>query len=128
MIVRNNIVHDNGGIGIIYSLDCYNVTIENSKVYNNTKMGIMLSRNMSDSVVRNNIVTNEDRGIVISESHNDEIYNNTVSDSATGIDLDKESLDNVIHNNIIVDIADPNDALRIEMMQENKILCIPMLL
>jgi parallel beta-helix repeat protein len=35
-------------------LDCYNVTIENNTIYNNTKMGIMLSRNMTDSIVRYN--------------------------------------------------------------------------
>ena len=54
-------------------------------------MGIMFSRNMFDSVARNNIVSGEEQGIVISESHNNEIYNNTVSDSGHGIDLDKAS-------------------------------------
>ena len=48
-------------------------------MYNNTKMGIMFSRNMFDSIARNNFVSNEDNGIVVSESHNNEIYNNTVS-------------------------------------------------
>ncbi|MPZ08561.1 MAG: hypothetical protein GEU26_19495, partial [Nitrososphaeraceae archaeon] len=79
MIIRNNTVNDNGSIGIICSLDCYNISIENNKVYNNTKMGIMFSRNMFDSVARNNIVSDEEQGIVISESHNNEIYNNTIS-------------------------------------------------
>ena len=60
MTIRNNTVHDNGSIGIICSLDCYNITRENNVVYNNTKMGIMVSRNMTDSIARNNNVTNED--------------------------------------------------------------------
>ena len=77
-------------------------------------MGIMFSRNMTDSVARNNSVCNEDRGIVISESSNNEIYNNTISDSESGIDLDEDSFSNNIHDNIIMDIADPEDALGVE--------------
>jgi parallel beta-helix repeat protein len=114
MIIKNNTVHDNGSIGIICSLDCYNITIEDNMVYNNTKMGIMFSRNMTDSIARNNNVNDEDRGIVISESSNNEIYYNTVSNSGSGIDLDADSSGNSIHDNTLVDIADPEDALGIE--------------
>jgi mannuronan 5-epimerase len=84
-MIRNNTVHDNGSIGIICSLDCYNITIEDNTVYNNTKMGIMFSRNMTDSIARNNNVSSEDRGIVVSESSNNEVYNNTISNSESGI-------------------------------------------
>lgn len=101
-------------IGIICSLDCYNIIVENNTVYNNTKMWIMLSRNMTNSIVKNNNVSNEDRGIVISESSNNEIYNNTVSRSGSGIDLDEDSFDNTIRNNTITDIQDPESALGIE--------------
>jgi mannuronan 5-epimerase len=59
MIIRNNTVHDEGHIGIICSLDCYNITIEDNELYNNTDVGIMFSRNMSDSVARNNHVHDE---------------------------------------------------------------------
>ena len=88
--------------------------IEYNTVYNNTKMGIMFSRNMYDSVARNNIISHEEKAIVISESHNNQIHNNEVSDSGRGIDLDKESYDNVIYNNVIRNIPDPSDALHIE--------------
>ncbi len=83
-------------------------------VYNNTKMGIMFSRNMTDSVARNNDVSNEDRGIVVGESSDNEIYNNRISDSGIGIDVAKDSAGNSIHNNTIMDIANPEDALRID--------------
>jgi hypothetical protein len=53
MTIRNNTVHDNGSTGIICSLDCYNITMENDMVYNNIKLGIMYSRNMTDTIVRN---------------------------------------------------------------------------
>jgi poly(beta-D-mannuronate) C5 epimerase len=107
-------VYNNGDIGIICSLDCYNITIEDNVVYNNTKMGIMFSRNMTDSIARNNNVSNEDRGIVISESSDNNVYNNRVSNSGSGIDLDEDSSGNNIHDNTIVNIANSEDALRIE--------------
>jgi parallel beta-helix repeat protein len=94
-------------------VDCHNVTVENNKVYNNTNMGIMLSRNMYDSVARYNIVSNEEQGIVISESHNNEIYNNTVSGSGSGIDIDEDSFENVVYNNTIINIPDPSEALHL---------------
>jgi mannuronan 5-epimerase len=114
MIIRNNTVHDNGSTGIICSLDCYNIIIEDNKVNNNTKWGIMFSRNMSDSIARNNIVSNELRGIIVSESHNNEVYNNTVSSSGSGIEVDEDSYDNIIHDNTMIDILDPSDVLSVE--------------
>jgi mannuronan 5-epimerase len=114
MIIRNNTVHDNGSTGIICSLDCYNIMIEDNKVCNNTKWGIMFSRNMSDSVASNNIVSNELRGIIVSESHNNEVYNNTVSSSGSGIEVDEDSYNNIIHDNTMIDIPNPSDALFVE--------------
>jgi len=97
--------------------------IENNNVYNNTKMGIMFSRNMYDSVARNNIVSNEEDGIVISESHDNQIYNNKVLNSGRGIDLDKESYNNVIYNNAIRNIPVESDVLHIEEggVEKNKV-------
>jgi len=50
MIIRKNVVHDNGQFGIICSLNCNNITIENNEIYHdgnkNTGAGIMFSRNM----------------------------------------------------------------------------------
>jgi mannuronan 5-epimerase len=108
MIFRNNTVHDNGGIGIICSLDCHHITIEKNKIYNNAKRGIMFSRNMSDSIARNNFIDKEENAITVSESHNNEIYNNRISNSQGGIDIDKESINNVIHNNTVILAKNPN--------------------
>jgi mannuronan 5-epimerase len=87
IIIRNNIVHDNGEEGIICSLDCYNIIIENNEVYNNTQAGIMFSRNMTDSIARNNNVHDETKGIFLSESNNNQIYNNIISNSKDKITL-----------------------------------------
>ena len=62
----------------------------------------MFSRNMSDSIARNNVISDEEQAISISESHNNAIYNNTISNSVSGIDLDKESLNNAIHDNTVI--------------------------
>ena len=101
MIIRNNTVHDEGHIGIICSLDCYNITIEDNELYNNTDVGIMFSRNISDSVARNNHVHDETQCIFVSASHNNEVYNNIVSDCENGIYLRDDSSNNKIYNNTI---------------------------
>jgi len=103
MIIRKNVVHDNGQFGIICSLNCNNITIENNEVYSNgdknTGAGIMFSRNMVNSIARNNNVHDEAAtAISISQSNNNQIYNNTISNSGDGINL-KNSSNNKIHDN-----------------------------
>ena len=44
--------------------------IENNKVHNNAGDGIDFSRNMYNSIARNNIIYNEPKGILVSQSHN----------------------------------------------------------
>jgi mannuronan 5-epimerase len=103
MIIRNNIVHDNGGQGIICSLDCFNITIEGNKVYRNDGAGIMFSRNMQDSIARNNTVLDETECIFVSDSHGNQIYNNTVSGcSVAGLYLKAGSTNNVLYDNIVM--------------------------
>jgi parallel beta-helix repeat protein len=105
-IIRNNVVHDNGQFGIICSLNCNNVTIENNEVYHNsdknTGAGIMFSRNMVNSVARNNNVHDEPAAAIsISASQNNQIYNNTISNSGNGINL-KNSSNIRIHDNTVI--------------------------
>ena len=102
-MIRNNLVHDNGGQGIICSLDCFNITIEGNKVYRNSGSGIMFSRNMQDSIARNNTVLDETECIFVSSSHNNQIYNNTVSEcSNAGLYLKAGSTYNLLHDNIVM--------------------------
>jgi poly(beta-D-mannuronate) C5 epimerase len=77
MNITNNWVHHNPN-GIICSDDCYNILIEGNRADDNTNAGIFFSRNMTDSIARNNHVTNSSSGILVSESSNNQIYNNTV--------------------------------------------------
>jgi parallel beta-helix repeat protein len=102
MIIRNNTVYDNkGGSGIICSLNCYNILIENNKVHDNAGDGIDFSRNMYNSIARNNIVFNEPIGISVSQSHNNQISNNTISKSGNGIQVGSGSSNNKIFGNTI---------------------------
>jgi parallel beta-helix repeat protein len=120
MIIRNNTVHDNGAAAIICSLDCYNITIENNKVYNSKEVhGIMFSKNMHDSIARNNIVSNAEKCISVSESHNNKIYNNSVSACDIGITLTgKSSKNNMIYNNTI---ANSIESIAVEKKAGNKL-------
>ena len=102
MIIRNNTVYDNkGGSGIICSLNCYNILIENNKVHDNAGDGIDFSRNMYNSIARNNIVYNEPIGISVSQSHNNQVSNNTISKSGNGIQAGSGSSNNKIFGNTI---------------------------
>jgi mannuronan 5-epimerase len=108
MNITNNWVHHNS-IGIICSVNCTNILIEGNMVENNRRAGIFLSRNMTDSIARNNQIYNATSGIIVSESSNNQIYNNTVKGATSeGILLfnpsepdDGLTENNLVHNNTI---------------------------
>ena len=79
MVIRNNKVHNHGAMGIICSVDCYNIVIDSNEVYRSAGSGIMFSRNMYDSVAKNNNVHDEDKCIFVSQSINNKVYGNNVS-------------------------------------------------
>ena len=64
------------------------------EIYNNAKAGIMFSRNMSNSVARNNIISNEVNGILVS-------YDNNISNSQYGINVVFSSSGNTFYSNVI---------------------------
>jgi parallel beta-helix repeat protein len=79
-------------------------------VNHNTEYGIFFSRNMHNSIARNNLVYNTTTGIMVSESSDNEIYNNTIeAASSYGIRLfnpvlpdDGVTEDNLVYNNTII--------------------------
>ncbi len=119
MNITNNWLHHNA-IGIICSDRCSDILIEGNKVENNTGAGIFFSRNMYDSIARNNHVYNSSIGITVSESPNNHIYNNTIeSATSSGIRLvnpavpdDGLTEDNLVYNNIISSSEDGIQATR----------------
>jgi parallel beta-helix repeat protein len=123
MTITNNWVHHNP-LGIICSLDCYNILIEGNRVEHNTNYGIFFSRNMHDSIARNNYVYNSSIGITVAESPNNQIYDNTVeAATSSGIRLfnpeladDGLTMNNLVYDNIINNSENGIEAVR---SQEN---------
>src|SRR5215212_7029239 len=108
MIITNNWLHDNP-IGVICSDRCWNILIEGNLIQDTTNAAIFFSRNMTDSIARNNHVINARAGILVSESPNNQIYNNIVEGATEqGILLfnpdipdDGSTEGNTVYNNVI---------------------------
>jgi parallel beta-helix repeat protein len=119
MIITNNWLHDNP-IGVICSDRCWDILIEGNLVEDTTDIGIFFSRNMTDSIARNNHVINARVGILVSESPNNEIYNNTIEEATSqGIRLlnpditdDGVTEGNMVYNNVISSSEDGIAAAR----------------
>jgi parallel beta-helix repeat protein len=119
MNITNNWLHYNP-IGAICSDRCHNILIEGNLVEHNADHGIYFSRNMHDSIVRNNNVYNTTSGITVSESPNNQIYNNTIEGAISqGIRLfnpdipdDGLTQDNFVYNNSIIDSENGISATR----------------
>ena len=119
MSITNNWLHDNP-IGAICSDRCYDILIEGNLVEDTTDIGIFFSRNMTDSIARNNHVINARVGILVSESPNNQIYNNTIEAATSqGIRLlnpdivdDGVTEGNMVYNNVISSSEDGIAAAR----------------
>ena len=120
MNITNNWVHHNS-IGIICSLNCSNILVEGNKVEDNIRAGIFFSRNMTDSIARNNQIYNATSGIIVSESRDNQVYDNTIEAATSeGIllfnpsELDDGGFteDNVVYNNTILSSATGINAIR----------------
>jgi parallel beta-helix repeat protein len=105
MIIRNNWIHENP-IGPICSDRCWNILIEGNLIENTDTAAIFFSRNMTDSIARNNHVVNARTGIQVSESPNNQIYNNTIEGATReGIGLFNPELadDGLTEGNLVYD-------------------------
>ncbi|MDQ4067280.1 MAG: right-handed parallel beta-helix repeat-containing protein, partial [Thermoproteota archaeon] len=119
MIITNNWLHDNP-IGVICSDRCWNILIEGNLIEDTTDIGIFFSRNMTDSIARNNQVINARVGILVSESPNNQIYDNTIEGATSqGIRLlnpevpdDGLTEGNIVYNNVITSSEDGIAAAR----------------
>src|SRR5215210_7399306 len=123
MNITNNWLHHNPQ-GAICSDDCYDVLVEGNLAEHNSNAGIFFSRNMTDSVARNNHVSNSSSGILVSESSNNQVYNNTIEGATEeGIllftpDIPDDGLTsgNIVYNNII---SDSENGIRSSKSQDN---------
>lgn len=123
MNVTNNWLHHNP-IGIICSDDCYDILVEGNTVHHNSNAGIFFSRNMSDSIARNNHVYNASTGILLSESPNNQVYNNIIEGATDEAVLlfnptvpdDGLTANNHVYQNII---SNSDDGIRTTVSHDN---------
>jgi mannuronan 5-epimerase len=109
MTITNNWLHDNPTTaGIICSDRCSDILIEGNLIEDTTNAGIFFSRNMTDSIARNNHIINARTGILVSESSNNQIYNNIIEGTTSGIRFfnpdvpdDGVTEGNIAYNNVI---------------------------
>jgi nitrous oxidase accessory protein NosD len=88
--------------------------------HHNTIAGIFFSRNMQDSIARNNHVYNTTSGIIVAESPNNQIYDNIIEGATSqGIRLynpevpdDGFTEDNLVYDNTIIDSENAIRAIR----------------
>jgi len=123
MNITNNWLHDNP-IGVICSDRCWNILIEGNLIEDTTNAAIFFSRNMTDSIARNNHVINARTGVLVSESPNNLIYNNTIEGATSnGIRLLNPEVpdDGVTEGNIAYDnvISDSQDGVSASRSQNN---------
>jgi mannuronan 5-epimerase len=107
MNITNNWIHDNP-IGPICSDRCWDILIEGNLIQDTTRAAIFFSRNMTDSIARNNHVIDAETGILLSESPNNQVYNNTIEEATgEGIRLLNPELadDGVTEGNLVYDNA-----------------------
>jgi parallel beta-helix repeat protein len=84
MYITYNKVYNNNH-GIICSVMCSNIHIENNEIYNNKRDGIFLDAGSHHSIIANNKIYNEDEGIQLPSLSYSEVYGNTVTNSKYGI-------------------------------------------
>src|SRR5215211_1307769 len=107
MSITNNWIHDNP-IGPICSDRCSDILIEGNLIQDTTRAAIFFSRNMTDSIARDNHVINAETGILLSESPNNQVYNNTIEGATReGIRLLNPELadDGLTEGNLVYDNA-----------------------
>jgi parallel beta-helix repeat protein len=93
-------------------------------VHHNTDSGIFFSRNVQDSIARNNHIYNSSTGILVSESPNNQIYNNIIGAASSEAVLlfnpevpdDGLTEDNLVYNNVI---SNSDDGIRATRSHDN---------
>ena len=87
--------------------NCTHMLIENNRIENNKDIGLMLSRNTSNSTLRHNNISHSDIGLSVSEkSHSNRIYDNMILSSQDGVTIKNNSSKNVLANNTITNPID----------------------
>lgn len=98
-LVEENIAHDNGSHGIIFSKRCMYNTIRNNLSYNNKLHGIMLHEKSNENTIEGNTLHNNTDGVAMWHSSNNIVRNNKIYNNKNGIRANAGSVDNLLTNN-----------------------------
>lgn len=100
-LVEDNIFHDNGAHGLIFSKRCLYNIIQNNISYNNKGHGIMLHELSNNNVIENNKLFGNTDAVSLDNSSNNIIRNNNIYENKRGVLADKSSVNNQVQNNNI---------------------------
>lgn len=100
-LVEENIAHDNGTHGIIFSKRCMYNTIRNNISYNNKLHGIMLHEKSNHNVIENNTFYGNTSGVALWRSSDNIVRNNKIDKNRHGVRANMSSDNNIIVSNSI---------------------------
>lgn len=104
LIVEDNVAFGNGSHGLIFSRGVVDSVMRNNHSYDNGGNGIVLDLVSDRNVIENNLVENNKKdGIVLLASGNSQVINNTVRGNRTGIRLNQVGTTDVIIEGNIID-------------------------
>lgn len=125
VVMSNNNVHDNKGVGIWFDVDCKNDTVDKNTITNNDADGIRFEISYNGVISNNTITANglglgrgggisiySSAGINVNTSNTVDIFGNTVTNNLNGIGLQArnrgtgiyglwELVNNTVHDNTI---------------------------
>lgn len=101
-LVENNVAHNNGAHGIIFSKRCMYNTIRNNISYSNKLHGIMLHEKSDFNVIENNLLTGNTNGVALWRSSYNIIRGNKIDNNRHGIRANVSSNRNFFQSNTIM--------------------------
>lgn len=100
LVVIGNLVHSNGGTGVICSRRCDKNIFENNHVYKNGANGIVLHDiSTGGSILNNSVYDNVQDGIVIHDSQGTLVFGNKVRGNRYGLRIFSGSVATLVENN-----------------------------
>lgn len=100
-LVENNVFHDNGSHGLIFSKRCVENVIRNNISYGNKLHGIMLHQNSNNNLIEGNKLYDNNDGIAIWDSSYNIIRNNQITNNKRGVRTNDVSIHNLVEKNNI---------------------------
>jgi len=112
----NEIIDSSTGAGVVYCVDCTNITVTGLNITNNG-YGIYLY-NTTNSTVRDCQITKSDVGICLARSTNNTVSGNNASDNGFGLVL-RRSTNNTIASNVA--LQNLHDGIKLYSSDNNTI-------